>query len=149
MNSKISKTSGSHSLLLNLSDKIIMKTSNKHVVLSNISIYYPWGNKKKSYKNRKFKISASIWNDKFELPNGSYSISDIQDHFYNIIKKQAVTDNSTIRINVTKIENRITSKTKTGYYLDCLTPETMKLLIGTKNKITKDNKWQKCASFRN
>ena len=53
----------------------------KSVALSNPSIYYTWKNMKSSYKNDKFKISASTWNDKFELSNGSYSISDIQDNF--------------------------------------------------------------------
>ena len=53
----------------------------KSVALSNPSIYYTWKNMKNSYKNDKFKISASTWNDKFELSNGSYSISDIQDNF--------------------------------------------------------------------
>ena len=56
MNSENSKTSDSHWLILNLSDK-------------------------------KFKISARTWNDKFELPDASYSISDIQDYSDYIIKK--------------------------------------------------------------
>ena len=47
-------------------------------------------------------------------------------------------DNPSIRIYVNKIENRITFKTKTGYYLELLTPETMKLLGSIKNKIAKD-----------
>ena len=44
---------------------------------------------KKSYKNNKFKISAPTWNGEFELPDGSYSISDIQDYFEYILKKHA------------------------------------------------------------
>ena len=43
-------------------------------------------NIKKSYKNNKFKISAPTWNEEFELPDGSYSISDIQDYFEYILK---------------------------------------------------------------
>ena len=81
MNSRNSKTSDPHRLLLNLSDKINLKRSDKYVALSNLSIYYTWKNIKKSYKNNKFKISAPTWNEEFELSDGSYSISDIQDQF--------------------------------------------------------------------
>ena len=139
MSSKNSKTSNPHGLLLNLTDKINLKRSDKYVALSNLSIYYTWKNIKKSYKNNKFKISAPTWNEEFELPDGSYSVSDIQDYFKYILKKhETVTDNPSIRIYVNKIENRITFKIKTGYYLELLTPETMKLLGSTKSKITKD-----------
>ena len=88
--------------------------------------------------NNKFKISAPTWNEEFELPDGSYSVSDIQDYFEYIIKKlEIVIDNPSIMIYVNKIENRITFKIKTGYYLVLSTPETMKLLRSTKSKITK------------
>ena len=87
MNSENSKTSAPHRLLLNLSDKINLKRSEKYVALSNLSIYNTWKNIKKSYKNNKFKISAPTWNEEFELPDGSYSISDIQDYFEYILKK--------------------------------------------------------------
>ena len=94
---------------------------------------------KKSYKNNKFKISAPTWNEEFELSDGSYSASDIQYYFEYILKKhETVTDNPSIRIYINKIENRITFKIKTGYYLKILTPETMKLLGSTKSKINKD-----------
>ena len=93
----------------------------------------------KSHKNNKFKISTSTWNDKFELPDGSYSLSDIQDYLGYVLKKyREKTDNSSIRIYINKIENRITFKIKTGYFLQLLTPETMKLLRSTKSKITKN-----------
>ena len=66
-------------------------------------------------------------------------MSDIQDYFEYILRKhEAIIDNLPIRIYVNKIENRIVFKIKTGYYVDLLTPETMKLLGSTKNKITKD-----------
>ena len=81
-----SKTSDLHRLLLNLSDKISLKSKDKYVALSNLSIYYTWENIKKSYENNKFKISAPTWNEKFELPNESYSVSDIQEYFEDIIK---------------------------------------------------------------
>ena len=80
MNSENSKTSDPHRLL-NLSDKINLKRSDKYVALSNLSLYYTKKNIKKSYKNNKFKISAMTWNEEFKLPDGSYSVSDIQDYF--------------------------------------------------------------------
>ena len=87
MNSKDSNTSDLHILLLNLTDKIDLRRKDKYIALSNLSIYYTWKNIKKSYKNNKFKISAPTWNEEFELPDGSYSISDIQDYFEYILKK--------------------------------------------------------------
>ena len=86
MNSENSKTSDPHRLLLNLTDKINLKRSDKYVALSNLSIYYTWKNIKNSYENNKFKISALTWNEGFELPDGSYSVSDIQDYYEYIFK---------------------------------------------------------------
>ena len=86
MNSENSKTSDPHRLLLKLSDKTNLKSKDKYVALSNLSIYYTWTTIKKSYKNNNFKISALKWSEKFELPDGSYSVSDIQDYFEYIIK---------------------------------------------------------------
>ena len=88
MNSENSKTSDPHRLLLNLTDKIDLRRKDKYIALSNLSIYYTWRNMKKSYKSNKFKISAPTQNEEFELPDGSYSISDIQDYFEYILKKQ-------------------------------------------------------------
>ena len=94
---------------------------------------------RKSYKNTKFKISAPMWYYKFELPDESYSAEDIQDYFEYIIKAhETVSDNLPKIIYVNKIENRITIKIKTRYCLKLLTPETMKLLRCTKNKIAED-----------
>ena len=94
---------------------------------------------KKSYKNNKFEISAPTCNEEFELPDGLYSIADIQDYFEHILKKHGKkTVNPLIRIYINLIENRITLKIKTGYYLELLLPETMKFLGSTKGKITKD-----------
>ena len=107
INSENSKTSDSHRLLLNLTDKVNQKRSGKYVALSNLSIYYIQKNIKKSYKN-KIKILAPTWNEEFELPNGSYSASDIQDCFEYINKSQTVTDNPSIVIYLNKIKNRIT-----------------------------------------
>ena len=87
MNYKKSKTSDPHRILLNLADKIDLRRKDKYIALSNLSINYTWKNIKKLYKNNKFKISAPTWNEEFELPNGSYSISDMQDYFEYIFKK--------------------------------------------------------------
>ena len=93
--------------------------------------------RKSSYNNNKLKISSPTWwNDKFELPDGSYSVSDIQDYFEYILKKHnEKINNPSIKIYISKIENRITFKIKTGYYLELLTSETMKLLGSFQNKI--------------
>ena len=77
MNSKNSKTSDPHRLLLNLTENLNLKKSDKYVALSNIGIYYTWKNVKKSYKNNKFKILAPTWNEEFELPDKSYYTLDI------------------------------------------------------------------------
>ena len=86
INSELSKTSDPHRILINLPDKIRLNRSDKYVALSNLSIYYTRKNIKTSYKNNKLKISAPTWNNKFELPDGSYSVSDIQDYFEYILK---------------------------------------------------------------
>ena len=72
MNSKNSKTSYLHELLLNLNVKIDSRRSKKSVVLSNLSIYYNRKDIKSLYKNNKFEISVPAWNVKFELPNGTF-----------------------------------------------------------------------------
>ena len=139
MNSENSKTSEPHVLILKLTDKLDLRRGEKIIALSNLSIYYTWKNIKSSYNNNKFKISAPTWNDKFELPDGSYSVSNIQDYFEYILKKHGENiDKPSVKIYVNKIENRITFKIKNGYSIELLTPETMKLLGSTENKITKD-----------
>ena len=139
MNSENSKTSETHVLILNLTDKLDLRISEKSIALSTLSIYYPWINIKSSCNDNEFKILTPTRNDKFNLPNGSYSVSDIQDYFEYILKKNGEnTDNPLMKIYVKNIENRITFKIKTGYNLELLTPGTMKLLGNIKNKITKD-----------
>ena len=87
MNSKNSKTSDPHVLILKLTNKLDLWIGEKIIALSNPSIYYTWKNIESSYNNNKSKISALKWNDKFELPDGSYSVSNIQDYFEYILKK--------------------------------------------------------------
>ena len=138
INSENSKTYEPHVLILNLADKLNLRRGEKSITLSNLSIYYTWKNIKRSYNNNKFKISAPTWNDKFELPDGSYFVSDFQDYFEYILKRhEENSDNPSVRIHVNKIENRITFKIKTGYILEPLTLETMKLLGSTEKKIAK------------
>ena len=139
MNLENSRTSEYHVLVLKLTDKLDLRRGQKTVALPNLSIYYTWKNIKSSYNNNKFKISVPTWNEKFELPDGSYSVSDIQDYFEYILKKHSENvDSPPIRIYVNKIENRITFKIKSGYYLELLTTETMKLLGNTESKIAKN-----------
>ena len=138
MNSEKSQTSKLHVLILKFTDKLYLRRGKNRIAPSNLSIYYTWENIKSSYSN-KFKISAPTWNNKFELPDGSYSVSDIQDYFEYILKKHGENiDNPSVKIYVNKIENRITFWIKNGYSLELLTPETIKLLRSTENKITKD-----------
>ena len=87
MNSENSKTSEPHVLILKLTDEFDLRRGERNVALTNLSIYYTWKNIKSLYNNNKFKISAPTWNDKFELPDGSYSVSDIQDYFEHFLKK--------------------------------------------------------------
>ena len=139
MNSENSKTSKPHGLIVNLTDELYLGKGEKIIALSNLSFYYTWKNIKSSNNNNKFRISAPTWNDKFELPDGSYSVSNIQDYFEYILKKHGEnTDKPSVKIYVNKIENKITFKIKDGCILERLTPETMKLLGSTENKITKD-----------
>ena len=138
MNTKNSKTSESHRFKLYLTDKLNLKNPQKNMALANLSIYYTWKNIKSEYKSNKFKISAPTWNETFDLSDGSYSIDDIQDYFEFIIKKhETLTDNPPVQIYPNKIKNRIVVKIKTGYKLELLTPETMKLLGSTKKVVGK------------
>ena len=111
----------------------------KRLLLYQILVFTIHEKKIKSTYNNKFKIFSPTWNDEFELPDGSYSISDTQDYFECILKKHGEDiDNPLVQIYINKTENRVTFKIKNGYSLELLTPETIKLLGSTKNKIIKD-----------
>ena len=139
MNSENSKTSKPHALMPKLTNKLDLRMGSKVISLSNLSIYYTWKNIKSSYNNNELKISAPTWNDKFELPNGSYSVSDIEDYFEYIFKEHGEDiDKPSVQIYVNRIEKRITFKIKNSYSLELLTSETVKLLGSTENKIAKD-----------
>ena len=101
MNTENSKTNEPHRFKLDLTDKRNLKNPNKNIALANLSIYYTWKNIKLEYNNNKFKISQ---NETFDLPVGSYSISDIHDHFEFINKKhKTLTENPPVQIYPYKI----------------------------------------------
>ena len=115
-----------------------LKNPNKNIALANVSICYTWKNIKPEYSNNKFKISAPTWNDEFNLPDESYSVSDIQDYFEYITKKhETIADNPPVQIYVNKIKKRIVFKIKTGYKLELLREEAMQLLGSSKKIIPK------------
>ena len=130
MNTENSETSESHKFKLDLRGELHLKNPKKNIALANLSIYYTWKNIKSECNNKKSKISAPTWNAIFDLPDGSYSIDDIQDYFEFIIKKhETLTENLPAQIYPNKIKNKIVFKIKIGYKLELLTPETM-----TRNK---------------
>ena len=122
MNTENSKTNEPHKFRLTLADKRNLKDPSKNMALANLNVYYTWQNIKSAYSNNKFKVSVPTWNDEFDLLDGSYSITDIQDYFEFIIKKhETLTESPPIHIYPNKIKNRIVFKTKQdknqNYYL--------------------------------
>ena len=139
MNTLYSKTNESNKFIYQFTDKLNLKNPNKNMALANLSSYYTWKNIKSQYNNNKFKISAPTWNDTYDLPDGSYSVSAIQDYFEYIIKKhETIADNSPVQIYVKRIKNRIVFKIKAGYKLELLSEETMQLLGSSKKVIDKN-----------
>ena len=115
MNSKNSKTSEPHRFRLDLTDRHNFKKLKKNMTLANLSIYYTWKIITSEYSNNKFKISATTWKGKFNLPDGSYSIAGIQDYFEFIFKKhETLTKNPPVQIYPNKVKNRNVFKVKTG-----------------------------------
>ena len=121
------------------------------MVLANLSIYYTWKNIKSIYNNNnKFKISAPTWNDTFDLPDGSYNIPAIQNYIEYVIKKhETIAETAPILIYADKISNRIVFKIKTGYKLELLSKETMKLLGSTSNIINADKNTENVPRLEN
>ena len=135
MNRENSKTSKPHKFRLDLTDKIDLIDPKENMALDNLSIYYTRKNIKSEYNDNRFEISAQIWNDTFDLPDRSQSISDIQDYFEFTMKKhETLAKNPPVQIYPSKIKNRIIFKGKTGYKLELLAPETMNLLEKAKKK---------------
>ena len=112
MNTENSKTSESNKFIYQFTDKLNLKNpNNKNIGLVNLSIYYTQKKVKSAYNNNKFKISAPTWNDEFDLPDGSDSISDIQDYFEFIIKKHdTLAENPPIQIYPNKIKSELFRK---------------------------------------
>ena len=121
MNTKNSRTNEPNRFKHDLIDKLYLKNPYKNMALANLSIYYTWKNVKSTYNNNKFKISAPTWNETFDLPDGSYNISEIQDYI----------------------------KIKSGYKLELLSNETMKLLGSTKDIINSDKNGENVPRLEN
>ena len=139
VNSKNSKTNKPNRFKYDLIDKLDLKNANKNMALANLSIYYTLKNVKSTYNNNKFKISAPTWNETFNLPDGSFNISEIQDYIEYIIKKhETIGESAPILIYANTINNRIVFKIKSGYKVELLSTETMKSLGSTKDTTDAD-----------
>ena len=150
MNTKNSKTSEPHRLKYNLIDKLDLKNPNKNMALASLSIYYTWKNVKSIYNSNKFKISTPTWNDTFDLPDGSYNIPAIQNYIEYIIEKHETSaETAPILIYANKISNGIVFKIKTGYKLELLSKETMKLLGNTRDTIDADKNSENVPRLEN
>ena len=150
MNTKNSKTNKSYKFKYDLIDKLDLRNPIKNIALANLSIYYTWKNVKSAYNNNKFKISAPTWNETFDLPDGSYNISEILDYIEYIFKKhQTIGENAPILIYANTINNRIVFKIKSGYKLELLSKETMKLLGSTKDTTDGDKNSENVPKLEN
>ena len=150
MNTKNSKTSEPYRFKYDLIDKLDLRNPNKNMALANLSIYYTWKNVKSTYNNNKFKISVPTWNETFDLPDGSYNISEIQNYIEYVIKKhETIGQNAPILIYANTINNRIVFKIKSGYKLELLSKETMKLLESTKDIIDADKNGKNVPRLEN
>ena len=134
-NTENSKMNESNKFIYQFTDKINLKNpNNKNIGLVNLSIYYTWKNIKSALNNNKFKIAAPAGNHGFDLPDGYDSIADNQDYFEFFFKKHV----TLVQIYPNKIKSRIIFKIKTGYELELLSPETIKLLGSSKKDVDKD-----------
>ena len=151
MNSKNSKTNEANRFKYDLIDKLDFKNPKKiNMALANLRIYYTWKNIKSTYNNNKFEISAPTWNETFDLPDGSYNISEIQDYIEYIIKKhETIGENAPILIYANTINNGIVFKIKSRYKLELLSKETMKLLESTKDTIDADKNSENVPKLEN
>ena len=138
---KQEKKNESHTFVLNLSERLNLRSSNKLVTFQNLSIYYQWKNIRKIYKNNNFKIIAPAWNDGFKLSNSCYSVSNIQDYIQYLIKKhETITTIPPIHVYINRINKRLVFKIEDGYELGLQTPKIMKLFGSTKIINNQNNK---------
>ena len=135
----------SHKFVLNLSQRLHLSSSNTYIPLQNLSFYYAWKNIRKQYKNNKLTIIAPTWNDEFELPDGFYSVSDIQDYFEYIIKYNSAIP--PIHVYINRINNRLVFNVNNRYKLELKKPETMIFFGSTKNLIDKTKNGEKVPSL--
>ena len=149
MNTANSKTKHSNKFVYNFTGKLNLKNPNKNIALANLSIYYnTWKNVTSDYNNNKFKISAPTWNDTFDVPDGSYSIVALQNYFEYIIKKhETIADVSPVLIYVNEMNNRIVFKIKSGYKLELLSKQTMRLLGSLTDSIDGDKNSELVTKF--
>ena len=145
MNAENSKTNESGKFVLDLSERLDLRSSDKYIDRQNLSIYYTWKNIRKQYKKNKIKIIAPTWNEEFELSGGSYSVSGIEDYIEYIIKKyETLTTIASIHVHFNRTNNRLVFKIKDGYKLELQTRETTKLFGSTNKKKKKiDKKMEK------
>ena len=132
MSTENSKTSDSNRFRLYFTGKIDLR-GNKKIALSDLSIHYTWYNIKEKYNNYKFRLCGPTWSEDVTIPDGSYEISQIQDYFLDEVIKKHESDSksneqSPILIYANRILNRVSFRIKTGYKLELLTNETMRLL---------------------
>ena len=127
MNTENSKTNASHKLVLNLSQRLDLWSSDKHVSLQNLFIYYTWKNVRQKYKSNKLKIIVPTWNDSVRY-SGLYQV-----HYK---KHETLTTNPLIHINTNRIKNGLVFRIKDGYKLKLQMPETKKF-VSTKKLIDK------------
>ena len=150
MNSKNNKTSEPYKFKYDLIDKLDLRKPNKNMALANLSIYCTWKNVKSTYNNNKFKILTPTWNETFDLPDGSYNISEIQDYIEYVIKKhETIGENAPILIYANTINNRIVFKIKSEYKLELLSKETMKLLGSASSIIDVDKNRENVPRLEN
>ena len=154
MNSKNSKTNEPNRFKYYLIDKLDLKNPNKNMALANLSIYYTWKNVKSTYNNNKF-------NNKFSFQLGMKHLIYLMDRIiyqkykiilkiiYIIKKHQTIGENAPILIYANTINNRIVFKIKSGYKLELLSKETMKLLGSTKDTIDGDKNSENVPNLEN
>ena len=113
MNTQNNKTNEPKKFALNLSQRLDLRSSNKYVSRQNLPNHYTWKNIRKQYKNNKPKLITPTWNDEFELPDSSYSVSDIHDFIeFSTKKYKTLTTVPPIHVYINRINNRFMFKTK-------------------------------------
>ena len=150
MNSRNSKTNEPNRFKYDLIDKLDLRNPIENMALANLSIYYTWKNVKSTYNNNELKNLAPTCNETFDLPDGSHNISEMQDYIEYIIKKhETIGETASILIYANTINSRIVFKIKSGYKLELLSKETLKLLGSTKNIIDSDKNSENVPRLEN